>query len=39
VTLVAGDLDHELLLDRLYYPLDLAAAHRPPGLAVRELDA
>src|SRR6266567_970824 len=29
----------ELLLDSLEYPFYLAAAHRPPGLAVGQLDA
>src|SRR5216683_1122737 len=37
--LVPGDLDHELLLDRLEHALDLAAAHRASRLAVGQPDA
>src|SRR6266705_219699 len=39
MSVVAGDLGQELLLDSLEYPFYLAAAHRPPGLAVGQLDA
>jgi hypothetical protein len=37
--LIAGDLDHELLLDRLDHPFDLAPPHRPSRLAVGQLHA